>query len=162
MAQENYNIKVNDSMEFDFTIEDADKLDLISLGKGKYHLLNNNKSEEVEVLKIDFIHKKYEVMVNGNKYEVVLNNSLDILIKDLGFEVGAGKIITDLNSPMPGLILEVNVQEGDEVKEGDTLLILEAMKMENVISSPRDGVIKSVHVTPGEAIEKSQLLISFE
>ena len=63
---------------------------------------------------------------------------------------------------MPGLILEINVKEGQEVKENDPLLILEAMKMENVINSPREGIIKSVEVKQGQTVDKNMLLIEFE
>jgi len=63
---------------------------------------------------------------------------------------------------MPGLILEINVEVDQEVNENDTLLILEAMKMENVITSPRSGIIKSISVNKGEAVEKNQLLIEFQ
>jgi biotin carboxyl carrier protein len=63
---------------------------------------------------------------------------------------------------MPGLILEIRVKEGDAVSEDSPLLILEAMKMENVITSPREGVIKSISVKVGETVDKKQLLISFE
>jgi biotin carboxyl carrier protein len=63
---------------------------------------------------------------------------------------------------MPGLILEIHVQTGQEVNEDDPLLILEAMKMENVITSPRDGIIKSITVKKGETVDKNQLLIEFE
>ena len=80
----------------------------------------------------------------------------------MGFEVGATKKVNDIKAPMPGLILDINVKVGQEVKENDALLILEAMKMENVLTSPRDGVIKSISVNKGNAVEKNQLLIVFE
>ena len=67
-----------------------------------------------------------------------------------------------IKAPMPGLILEINVSVGQEVKENDPLLILEAMKMENCFLSPRDGVIKSIAVEKGNAVDKGQLLIEFE
>jgi biotin carboxyl carrier protein len=63
---------------------------------------------------------------------------------------------------MPGLILEISISEGQEVKENDALLILEAMKMENVIKSPRDGIIKSIKVKQTEAVDINSLLIEFE
>ncbi len=63
---------------------------------------------------------------------------------------------------MPGLILDINVKVGQEVQENDALLILEAMKMENIITSPRNGIIKSVSVKNGDAVEKNHLLIEFE
>ena len=85
-----------------------------------------------------------------------------MLIKEMGFEVGASKQVNAIKAPMPGLILEISVEVGQEVKENDPLLILEAMKMENSILSPRDGVIKSVAMTKGAAVEKGALLIEFE
>jgi biotin carboxyl carrier protein len=63
---------------------------------------------------------------------------------------------------MPGLILEVSVSEGDEVREGDSLCVLEAMKMENALLSPRDGKIKAVNVSKGGTVDKGDLLIEFE
>ena len=63
---------------------------------------------------------------------------------------------------MPGLILEINVTEGQTVNEGDPLLILEAMKMENVLTSPRNGNIKTISVKQGETVDKNALLIAFE
>ena len=87
---------------------------------------------------------------------------LDQLIKEMGFEIGASKQVNTIKAPMPGLILEVSVKEGQEVQENDPLLILEAMKMENSIVSPRSGKIKSVSAIQGAAVEKGQLLIEFE
>ena len=69
--------------------------------------------------------------------------------------------VNDVKAPMPGLILSMSVAEGDEVKKGDPLLILEAMKMENVIKSPSDGVIKSIKAAQGDSVEKNEVLIQF-
>ena len=80
----------------------------------------------------------------------------------MGFEVGATKQINDIKAPMPGLILDISVTVGQEVKEDEPLLILEAMKMENVFTSPRDGIIKSISVSKGDAVDKNDLLIEFE
>ncbi|HBC04060.1 MAG TPA: acetyl-CoA carboxylase biotin carboxyl carrier protein subunit, partial [Aequorivita sp.] len=60
------------------------------------------------------------------------------------------------------IILEVNVSEGDEVKKGDFLCVLEAMKMENTLTAPRDGIIKSVNIAKGETVDKGKLLIELE
>ena len=87
---------------------------------------------------------------------------MDELIKKMGFAVNAGKNIDSISAPMPGLILDILVEEGQEVNEEDQLLILEAMKMENIITSPRSGVIKTVSVSKGEAVDKKQLLIEFQ
>jgi biotin carboxyl carrier protein len=69
--------------------------------------------------------------------------------------------IKEVKAPMPGLIFEIKVQEGDEVKKGDTLVILEAMKMENILKSPGDGIIKEIRIKKGDSVEKNQVLIQF-
>jgi biotin carboxyl carrier protein len=63
---------------------------------------------------------------------------------------------------MPGLVIEYFVKEGDEVQAGDKLMILEAMKMENVIKATGEGKIKKLVVSKGNTVEKNQLLIEFE
>ncbi|WP_426430062.1 acetyl-CoA carboxylase biotin carboxyl carrier protein subunit [Winogradskyella sp. HB-48] len=157
-----YKAKVNASYEFDVTEEAIDQLDAVETSTNKYHILQNNSSIKANIVSSDFNKKTYSVKVNNNTYDVVLNDALDQQIAALGFEIGASKKVNDVKAPMPGLILEINVKEAQEVKEDEALLILEAMKMENVINSPRDGVIKSIMVKQGNTVEKNALLIEFE
>jgi propionyl-CoA carboxylase alpha chain len=65
-------------------------------------------------------------------------------------------------APMPGIILSITVKEGDEVNAGDTMLVLEAMKMENEIHAPRAGKIKKVHVSAGAEVRSGSVLVEFE
>ncbi len=157
-----YKVKVNNAFEFDIDSHNMPSLDAISLDANKFHVLKDHKSYLAEITESHFQQKKYTIKINNNTYVIELQNELDQLIKDMGFEVGATKKVNDIKAPMPGLILEVNVSEGMEVKENDTLLILEAMKMENVLTSPRDGIIKSIRIKKGDAVDKNQLLIEFE
>lgn len=157
-----YKAKVNASYEFELTQEAINQLDAVETSTNKYHILQNNSSIKANIVSSDFNKKTYSVKVNNNTYDVVLNDALDQQIAALGFEIGASKKVNDIKAPMPGLILEINVKEAQEVKEDDPLLILEAMKMENVINSPRDGVIKSIKVSQGNTVEKNALLIEFE
>ncbi|WP_431107290.1 acetyl-CoA carboxylase biotin carboxyl carrier protein subunit [Winogradskyella poriferorum] len=157
-----YKAKVNASYEFDVTKEAVDQLDAVETSTNKYHILQNNGSIKANIFSSNFNKKTYSVKVNNNTYNVVLNDALDQQIAALGFEIGASKKVNDIKAPMPGLILEINVKEAQEVKEDDPILILEAMKMENVINSPRDGVIKSIKVNQGDTVEKNALLIEFE
>ena len=159
---EKYQIKVNNTFDFEFTKADLDQLDAIDTGRNSLHVLSENTPYEAEIVAADFNHKKYTVAVSGNNYEVEISNEFDVLIKDMGFEIGATKEINMIMAPMPGLILEISVTEGQEVKQNDHLLILEAMKMENSFLSPRDGIIKSIAVVKGDAVDKGQLLIEFE
>ena len=157
-----YKIKVNNAHSFDISKDDLDKLDAVETTSDNFHILQNNSSIKASILKVDFNKKAYQVKVNNNTYDVVINDDLDQQIAALGFEVGASKQVNSIKAPMPGLILEINVEVGQDVQEDDALLILEAMKMENVITSPRQGVIKSVSVSQGETVDKNTLLIEFE
>lgn len=65
-----------------------------------------------------------------------------------------------VNSPMPGTVLDVKVKVGDSVKSGDTLIVLEAMKMENAIVAPKDAKVVAVHVTKGQTVESGGALVS--
>lgn len=158
----NYKATVNKSESFDLTETSLEGFDAISVDKSTFHILKENQSYSAELIESDFLSKNYKVKVNGNTYEVNLASSLDQLIKQMGFEVGASKQVNAIKAPMPGLVLEISVEVGQEVQEGDNLLILEAMKMENSFTSPRAGIIKSISVNKGQAVDKGQLLIEFE
>lgn len=153
---------VNNTFNFEIKEEDLLNFDALEISDAKFHMLHENKSYKAEIIASDFNKKFYQVKVNNSTYNINVSNELDILIKDMGFAVGNAKQINAIKAPMPGLILDIQIEPGQNVKENDALLILEAMKMENIITSPRDGVIKSISVNKGDAIEKNQLLIAFE
>lgn len=157
-----YNVVVNQETQFDISQEQVEGLDSIQLSENKFQVLKENLSYQTEIINQDYISRKYIIQVNHTDYEVEITTELDRLIKELGFEVGASKKVNDIKAPMPGLILSIEVSAGQEVQEGDRLLILEAMKMENSFNSPRAGIIKSVVVNQGDAVDKGQLLIEFE
>ena len=92
----------------------------------------------------------------------MISNPLDVLIKEMGFEIGASKQINDVKAPMPGLVLSIKAKVGDEIQKGDAILILEAMKMENVLKAQGNGIIKAIKINEGEAVEKNQVLIELE
>jgi biotin carboxyl carrier protein len=157
-----YKVTVNNSFQFDLDNRSASLLDSVSVEKNKFHVLDHNTPYKVEIISPDFSQKSYVIKVNNNTYSVTISNPLDLLIKDMGFEVGITKQVNFIKAPMPGLILEISVVVGQTVKENDNLIILGAMKMENSFLSPRDGVIKSISVAFGDAVDKGQLLIEFE
>lgn len=157
-----YKATVNKTDTFDLNETSVGNLDAVSVGDSQFHVLKDNRSYRAEITQSDFLSKNYTVKVNGNTYEVNLADSLDLLIKEMGFEVGAAKQVNAIKAPMPGLVLEISVEIGQEVQEGDNLLILEAMKMENSFTSPRAGIIKFIAVNKGQAVDKGQLLIEFE
>jgi biotin carboxyl carrier protein len=159
---DNYKVTVNDTFHFDFEKESVSQLDAIPTGVNAFHVLHQNTPYKAEIITSDFNQKRYTVKVNNTNYTVAISNPLDILIKEMGFEVGLTKQVNAIKAPMPGLILEISVVVGQTVKENDNLIILGAMKMENSFLSPRDGVIKSISVSTGDAVDKGQLLIEFE
>ena len=99
---------------------------------------------------------------HDHKVEVEIKNYLEKQISDsqLGQSLDDG--IAEVNAPMPGTILDILVKPGQKINKNDTLLILNAMKMENVIKSPMKGKVKTISVSKGENVNKNQLLISFE
>ena len=157
-----YKVNVNDTFHFDLEKESVSQLDAVSVETNKFHILHENTPYKAEIITSDFLQKSYTLKVNNNTYTVVISNPLDILIKEMGFEVGLTKQVNFIKAPMPGLILEISVVVGQTVKENDNLIILGAMKMENSFLSPRDGVIKTISVLMGDAVDKGQLLIEFE
>ena len=165
-------IKVNNTEEWTIEPSAADKregkingesykLDLHEIKQGSFHVIRNNKSFTVEVLKMDPSRKSILLLVNGNKYQVDLRDKYDELLSSLGMNMNA-RVIKELKAPMPGMVLDILVQPGDEVTKDQPLIVLEAMKMENVLKAPSDAKIKSVNISKGMAVEKNQVLIAFD
>ncbi len=164
-----YQVKVNEKYNFVVQTENKQfkvnneviKLDQIFLNQNSSHILYQNKSYLVEVVELIKEEKKAIIKINGNIYTLNVEDQYNQLLKQLGMDNLAVNKILQVKAPMPGLVLSVLVAEGDEVKKGDSLLVLEAMKMENMIKSPTDGIIKKIEVKPGNTVEKNELLISF-
>lgn len=136
--------------------------DVSKVKENSFHIIRDNKSYNVEVLGADYKEKSFLIKVNGEKYNFEIKDRFDELLHTLGMDNMASSKVSDLKAPMPGLVLEISAKVGETVKKGDALLILEAMKMENIIKSPTDGMIKSISVGKGDAIEKNQLILNFE
>jgi biotin carboxyl carrier protein len=80
----------------------------------------------------------------------------------MGLSIASNQAADDVKAPMPGLVLDILVEAGQTIQKGDSLLILEAMKMENVLKATGDGTVKSVIVEKGNAVDKNQVLIELE
>ena len=137
-------------------------VDLLQVHENSFHILRNNKSYSATLVSFNAEEKIMVLNVNGNDYEVSIKDKNDLLLQQLGISAKSSSAVQFIKAPMPGLIINVSVTVGAEVKKGDTLLILEAMKMENVIKSPRDGKIKKVTVELKKAVEKNQMMLEFE
>ena len=136
-------------------------LDLLD-NHGQLHILRDHKSYTVSLVKGDFETGEFTLMVNNREYNLTARDRFDLLLEELGMQDLGASAINDLKAPMPGLVLDIPVSEGQEVSKGEALVVLEAMKMENVLKAESDGVVKSVNVAKGEAVEKNHVLIEFE
>ncbi|SNZ00398.1 biotin/lipoyl-containing protein [Flagellimonas pacifica] len=160
--ENSYVVKVDENFDFQLSGEDIAKLDILKTGNNTFHLLKNGTSYKIEIGVADFNSRSYMVKVNGSEFRTSIGTPLHELIKKMGFASNGSKNINSVSAPMPGLILNISVEEGQEVVEDQQLLVLEAMKMENIITSPRNGVVKKIAVTQGDAVDKKQLLIEFQ
>ena len=148
---------VNDT--FDFSADAIQSVDAIADAPGSFHLLIDNRRVRADLLERDVRNKIYVFRINGARYRVQLADAYDRMVDQMGLAADTGQVANDITAPMPGLVLSVAVQDGQEVSKGDTLLILEAMKMENVIKAPADATIGKVVAQQGQAVEKGALLI---
>lgn len=135
--------------------------DLVTLGNGCFHIIHERKSYRTEVVKADYALKIVTLRINNRLYTVTLKNKFDLLLEKMGMSGATTGKINQVKAPMPGLIIDLKVKDGDSVNAGDPLLILEAMKMENIIKSSGVATVKSVKVKKGDSVEKGQILIEF-
>ena len=156
-----YKIMVNGFVFF-FTRRDLETLDLATISPTEFNCLKDNQSVNAQLVKANLLNKTFTIETGGETYDVSIRDELDQQLEQMGFGAASGKQVKEIKAPMPGLVLEISVTEGQHVKEGDRILILEAMKMENSILIHADAVIKKVLVTAGQAVEKNQVLIELE
>ncbi|KAA3436210.1 acetyl-CoA carboxylase biotin carboxyl carrier protein subunit [Rufibacter hautae] len=135
--------------------------DLLPLSPTSFHILKDGRSYTAELLQADPETKTFQIKINGNVHTLQVQDRMDLLLESLGMGQALAHKVNDIKAPMPGLIIDIKVQPGQEVKKGDPILILEAMKMENIIKSPGDGVVSEVKVTTRQNVEKNQVLIVF-
>lgn len=153
---------VNKLQEFSFNQKSIDELDLYKQSGNQFHLIHENNSHQADLVDSDFLNRAYSIRVNSNIYNVKIQRPIDEVVHKMGYALRSAKTVDSIKAPMPGIIIDLKVEKGQKVKKGDTLLILEAMKMENAIVSPKDTTIKDVYTIVGETVDKNKLLIDFE
>jgi biotin carboxyl carrier protein len=129
---------------------------------GRFHLLQDGRSYLAEVIAADYQTKTFVIRINGSQHTLVVKDRFDLLLEKMGITAANPHQVIEVKAPMPGLIVDIHVKAGQEVCKGDPVLILEAMKMENIIKSPGDGIVKAILVKPRDHVEKNQVLIQFE
>ena len=137
-------------------------VDVQRLNDHSFQVLYQGASHTVHVAAVDHVTKTVRLKVDGKLAEVNLSNEMDRLLKKLGLENAGTLKVSDIKAPMPGLIHSIKVADGQQVSKGDPLLILEAMKMENMIKAPADGIVGKILVKQGQSVDKGMVMISMK
>ncbi|WP_226390875.1 acetyl-CoA carboxylase biotin carboxyl carrier protein subunit [Penaeicola halotolerans] len=135
--------------------------DVQKISDNEFHIIKNHQSYRCELIAVEAEEKKVILKINNKVAEFKVKDKFDLLLEKLGMSSLASTQLKDIKAPMPGLILDIKVKVGDEVKKGEPILILEAMKMENLLKSPGDGTISAIKVKKGDSVEKNQVMILF-
>ena len=135
--------------------------DVANLGEGRFHVLHEGRSFNAEVVSVDSATKNIVLKINGQRIELAAKDRFDLLLERLGMSNAAAAKVNELKAPMPGLIVDIRVVPGQVVLKGDPLLVLEAMKMENILKAPADGTIGSLKVNLRDNVQKGQVLVQF-
>ncbi len=137
-------------------------LDIIDVQGEGLHLLKGNQSFHVRILDFNAATKCLNLRVNGSDYTIEILDPIDQVIEKMGYASKDEGAVGSLVAPMPGLILKILVGVDDEVEAGQPILILEAMKMENVLKAQHRGRISGIHVSVGDSVGKKELLVEME
>lgn len=160
-----------DDTEYDLNLSRQGESCLVELNGDKYEVSFDKLSDQNFLFRLNENSSEIDITKNNGTLSLFLDGSeMDVRVEpyslaELRKKAGTtsdgqgDKIVV---APMPGLVLQSEVNIGDEVKKGDSLVIIEAMKMENIIKSTSTGKIKNVFIEPGEAVEKNHKLIEFE
>ena len=117
---------------------------------------------------------KFKITIDGNNYDVTVNltdhHKANVEVNGISYDVSyeskntaaAASSATSIKAPLPGTIMTINVKVGDQVKRGDTLVVMEAMKMENNIMANKDGQVKAIHVTVGQTVVQDDKLVDLQ
>jgi biotin carboxyl carrier protein len=122
-------------------------------------LLIDNRSYDVEVVKQN---GNFNVFIYGREYTLYAEDERLARIREVAGMGAGGVSEKELQAPMPGLVTKILKEVGNEVKKGDSVVIVEAMKMENELKAPLDGIIKDIKIKEGQSIDKNAVLVVFE
>ncbi|MDX1407277.1 MAG: acetyl-CoA carboxylase biotin carboxyl carrier protein subunit [Saprospiraceae bacterium] len=156
-----YKALVNGETEIDISADELADLDLVKLDAG-FHVHHGHAGFHVQVVHADYSRKSFVLRVGHQEVRVELKDAVQQQVESMGFERNSSQHVNEIIAPMPGLVLDVRVRPGDTIEEHQPLVILEAMKMENVLSAPRAGVIAEVLANKGATVDKGQVLVSLE
>ena len=155
-----FDVRIIDENELSFE-EEKINYELIPVSGYSYLLKLNNKIFELTSEKIN--SDQFKILVGGNYYDITVRTALqEKAFKLLESSSAHHSHHTDVKAPMPGLILKIRKSVGEKVEQGESVIILEAMKMENDLKAPASGYIEKIFVTEGSAVEKGTTLLSID
>lgn len=163
-------ITVNDKNELRVREEDGslfldDKVvewDASAQPNGLISILMNGKSYTAIIEQVDRKAKEVTLRVNGQTYRMTIKEPIDQLLSNMGLDLKAMQKAEPVKAPMPGMVLRVLVAPGQQINKGDGLVVLEAMKMENILKATGPATVKAIKVTERTAVEKGAVLIELE
>jgi len=161
MTNTKYKAAVNQHYNYEISAEEALALDAVKADSELFHVISQHQSKAIHIVKADYAKKTFSFSIQNKIYEVQVKDAYDILLDQMGMNKASNAKLNNLKAPMPGLVLKVMVAEGEKITKGSPLLILEAMKMENVLKCPADVEVKTIKVKQGDAVDKNQVLIEF-
>ena len=147
------------SRRFEIAPESIADLKAEQTDDGTYMLNDGNRLYTIKLVDYNHLAGKCSLIINGEYKEIKIIREIEVLIEKMGLNASHAKQHLEIHAPMPGLVTSIKIAEGQQVEKGTPLIILEAMKMENVIAAPHDAVIKKIHVTIGQAVERGFVMI---
>ena len=163
-------LTINDKNTFSVTQEDGQMVldgvpanwDASAQANGLISVLHNGKSYTAIIEKTDRKAKEISLRINGQLYKVAIKEPIDQLLSTMGLDMKAMQKAEPIKAPMPGMVLKILVTPGQQINKGDGLVILEAMKMENILKASANATVKAIRVNERTAVEKGTVLIELE
>ncbi len=154
---------IDQNSDGQWTINDAEvQFDVQNQPNGLISIIKDNKSYTGIIEGVDTAAKELKIRVNDQVYSIAIKEEIDQLLESMGLDLKAMQKAEPIKAPMPGMILKVLVEPGQQISKGDGLVILEAMKMENVLKATADATVKSINIEEQTAVEKGTVLIELE
>lgn len=129
---------------------------------GLVSVLYNGKSYTAILENVDAKTKEVSLRINGQRYKTTIQEPIDLLLSNMGLDMKAMQKAEPIKAPMPGMVLKILVSPGQKINKGDALVVLEAMKMENILKATATATVKAIRVNERTAVEKGAVLIELE
>jgi biotin carboxyl carrier protein len=137
-------------------------IEFVKSATNSFKMRMNGVEKDADLVKLDKENRLVIVRIEGKKFAVQIKEPVDLMLDKLGINSKSTKKVNNLKAPMPGLVIKILAEQGKHYKAGDALMILEAMKMENVFKAAADVTIKAIEITERQTVEKGQILMVFE